>query len=318
MDEAQALLSAHGAILMVGLVFAGGLGLPVPVPAVLLAAGALAGSGKLSLPGAFAGSFAALIATDLLWYQLGRRYGRGILTLLCRISLEPDSCVQRTEGLFARRQGMAVLVAKFVPGLKTVAPPLAGMLRMRLPAFLAWDGAGTLAWAAAFVGVGLLFSDQVAWAAQLGGWAGAAAGAAFAAWLSWKYVDRWRFLRRLRIARITPEELHGRLQAGEDVVVVDLREGIELRLDGVKIRGALQMAPDELERRHEEIPRDRDVVLYCSCPGETAAASAALRLRQHGLIRVRPLAGGIEAWRALGYPLEPVLPVSGVQAAAVA
>jgi membrane protein DedA with SNARE-associated domain/rhodanese-related sulfurtransferase len=310
MDEAQRFLIEHGTLVLVGLVFAGGLGVPVPVPPVLLAAGVLAGSGKFSLGGAFAGSLLALLVTDLLWYELGRRYGRRILALLCRISLEPDSCVQRTESLFAQRQATTMLISKFVPGLKTAAAPLAGMLRMPLAGFVVYDSAGSILWVGTFIAVGYLFSDQVVRAARLSGWLAAAASLALLAWLGWKYLDRWRFLRRLRIARVTPEELHAQLQAGGNVVVVDLRAPIELQLDGAKVRGALQMAPDELARRHSEIPRDRDGVLYCSCPSEAAAASTALLLREHGLKRVRPLAGGIDAWRARGYPVEAIQAVA--------
>jgi membrane protein DedA with SNARE-associated domain/rhodanese-related sulfurtransferase len=306
MDEVQRFILGHGTMVLLSLVFAGGLGLPVPVPPVLLAAGVLAGSAKFSLGGIFAGALVALTVADLLWYELGRRYGRRVLALLCRISLEPDSCVQRSQDLFARRQAVTVLVAKFVPGLKTAAPPLAGMLRMPLVPFLVYDALGSILWVGAFLSIGYVFSDQVARAAQLGGWVALAAGLALLTWLGWKYVDRWRFLRRLQIARITPEELHQHLEAGDDVVVVDLRASIELQVDGSKVRGALQMTPEELERRHAEIPRDRELVLYCSCPSEAAAASVALLLRQHGLTRVHPLAGGIEAWRARGYPLEPV------------
>jgi rhodanese-related sulfurtransferase len=180
------------------------------------------------------------------------------------------------------------------------------MLRMRLLSFLVFDAAGALLWAGTFIALGYLFSDQVTRAVRLSGWMVGAAGLALALWLGWKFFDRWRFLRRLRIARVTPEELHQQLQAGRDVVVVDLRAPIELRLDGMKVRGALQMSPDELERRHAEIPRDRDLVLYCSCPSEAAAASVALLLRERGFTRVRPLEGGIDAWRARGFPLEAI------------
>jgi rhodanese-related sulfurtransferase len=168
-----------------------------------------------------------------------------------------------------------------------------------------------LIWVGTFIAVGFLFSDQVARAIRLTGWLAAGAGIAFAGWLAWKYFDRWRFLRRLRIARVTPEELHDQLEAGGDVMVVDLRASIELQVDGMKLPGALQMSPDELERRYQEIPRDRDLVLYCSCPSEAAAASVALLLRQRGLTRVRPLLGGLEGWRSRGYPLEAVQPATG-------
>ncbi len=285
MFEVQRFLSEHGSLVLVGLVFAGGLGLPVPGPPVLLAAGVLAGSGKFSLAGVFAGSAAVLVLTDLLWYQLGRTYGRRILGLLCRISLEPDSCVQRTESLFARRQAVAILIAKFVPGLKTAAPPLAGMLRMRVPAFVLFDAVGSLLWAGAFIAVGFLFSDQVAKATRLSGWLAAAAGLLFVAWLGWKYFDRWRFLRRLRIARVSPEELRRLLDAGADVMVVDLRGSVERQMDAVRLPGALHMSPDEVERWNADIPRDRDLVFYCNCPKEAAAASAALLLKRRGLTR---------------------------------
>ena len=306
MFEAQQFLAAHGTVVLFALVFASGLGLPVPAPPVLLAAGVLAGSGRFSLTAVLGGSLLALLLTDLIWYQLGRSYGRRILALLCRISLEPDSCVQRTEGVFTRRQEITILISKFVPGLKTVAPPLAGMLRMRLASFVAFDAVGTLLWAGSLMAVGFLFSDQVARAARLSGWILAAAGLLFAGWLGWKYFDRWRFLRRIRIARVTPEELRQKLQAGSGVVVVDLRGSAEKLVDAVKLPGALQMSPDELQRRYTEIPADRELVLYCSCPSEAAAASVALQLRQRGLTRVRPLLGGLDAWRARGYPLEPI------------
>jgi len=306
MFEAQQFLAAHGTAVLFALVFASGLGLPVPGPPVLLAAGVLAGSGRFSLPAVLGGSLLALLLTDLLWYQLGRFYGRRILALLCRISLEPDSCVQRTESVFTRRQEIAILISKFVPGLKTVAPPLAGMLRMRLASFVAFDAVGTFVWAGAFMAVGFLFSDQVTKAARLSGWILGAVGLLFAGWLGWKYFDRWRFLRRIRIARVTPEELRQKLQAGSGVVVVDLRGSAEKLVDAVKLPGALQMSPDELQRRYTEIPADRELVLYCSCPSEAAAASVALQLRQRGLTRVRPLLGGLDAWRARGYPLEPI------------
>ena len=306
MDDVVRFLTEHGTLVLVGLVFAGGLGLPVPAPPVLLAAGVLAGSGKFSLAAVFAGSLGAILLTDLLWYELGRRYGRRILALLCRISLEPDSCVQRTEDVFARRQTLAMAISKFVPGLKTAAPPLAGMLRMRLPAFLLADLVGTLLWVGAFVSIGFLFGDQVGQALRLSGWLAGAAAIAFIAWLGWKYFDRARFIRSLRIGRVTADELHARMAAGVNVLVVDLRASIELQVDGFKVPGALRMSPEEVGRRHQEIPRDRDVILYCSCPNEAAAASVALMLRQRGVTRVRPLLDGIDGWRARGYPLEAV------------
>jgi len=307
MADAQTFVAAHGLWLMLGLVFVGGLGVPLPAPPILIAAGVLAGSGRLPLWAVLGGSLAVLLAADLIWYQLGRWRGQRILRFICQISLEPDSCVQRTEDVFARREGTVLLVSKFLPGLKVVAAPLAGMLRMPLGQFALYDGAGTLLWVASFTALGYAFSGQVARfasAAWLGSWIGFAAGAGFAVWVGWKYFDRWRFLRELRIARITPDELHAKLLAGQQVVVVDLRHPFAFSGEGAKVSGALQMTPDELERRHGEIPRDQDVVLYCDCPNEASAARMALLLRERGVTRVRPLLGGLDAWRARGYPVE--------------
>ena len=299
-------IAARGLWVVFGLLFASGLGLPVPSAPVLLAAGVLAGSGRFSIAGVIGGAFVAHLATDFAWYVLGRWRGQRILSLLCRISLEPDTCVQRTGDLFARRQSTALVISKFVPGLRIVAAPLAGMLRMPVAGFATWDGLGTLLWVGTLAAIGYLFSEPVARAAapaaRLGSWLVLAVLLAFAGWLGWKSLRRRQFVRDLRVARITPEELHSQLEAGERVTVIDLRSP----LADTKVRGALQMAPDELERRHGEIPRDRDVVLYCNCPNEATAASLALRLRQRGIIRVRPLLGGLDAWQERGYPVESV------------
>jgi membrane protein DedA with SNARE-associated domain/rhodanese-related sulfurtransferase len=300
MEHVQAALTGHGIWVVLGLVLASGAGLPLPAPPVLLAAGVLAGAGRLSLAAVLAGSVLVVLATDLLWYQLGRWRGRSILGLLCRISLEPDSCVQRTEDLFSRYRGSALLVSKFLPGLKTAAPPLAGLIKMPLGEFTLYGGAGSLLWAAAFVLPGYLFSERIARAAPVGQWVAAAASLAFAAWLGWKVLQRRR---HLKVGRVTPDELFAQLEAGRAVLVVDLRHPNAI---DTKVRGALQMTPEELRRRETEFPRERDVVLYCGCPNEGSAAQMALLLRARGFRSVRPLLGGIEAWRARGYPVEPL------------
>src|SRR6266403_624863 len=167
-------IAARGLWVVISLVFASGLGLPVPSAPVLLGAGVLAGSGRFSLAGVIAGAFLAHLATDFIWYGLGRWRGQRILALLCRISLDPDTCVQRTGDLFARRQSTALVISKFVPGLRIVAAPLAGMLRVPVAGFATWDGLGTLLWVGTLAVVGYLFSGPVARAAApaaiLGPW----------------------------------------------------------------------------------------------------------------------------------------------------
>ncbi|HLE04701.1 MAG TPA: DedA family protein, partial [Anaerolineales bacterium] len=154
MNEAFQFLLRYGYAVLFGFVFAEQLGLPIPAIPVLLAMGALVGAGHFSLAIAIPVALLAALLSDVIWYQLGRYRGPSVLNLICRISLEPDSCVRRTENVFASHGARALLFAKFIPGLSTAAPPLAGIFRMRLPRFLIWDGAGTLLWIGTFVGTG--------------------------------------------------------------------------------------------------------------------------------------------------------------------
>jgi len=244
------------------------IGFPVPAIPLLLAAGALAGAGKLNLELVIGTAVLASILSDMAWYEVGRRKGMKVLNLLCRMSLEPDSCVRRTEDIFASHGVRSLLVAKFVPGLTTAAPPLAGIFRMRRSRFVFFDAVGAAIWAGAFAGLGWLFSDRLerlaVQAARLGTWVLVILLTSLAAYVLWKYVHRQLFLRRLRIARITPEELKQKLDAGEDVMIVDLRHSMDFEAEPHVIPGAMRVSADDLEGRHHEIPRDRDVILYCT------------------------------------------------------
>jgi membrane protein DedA with SNARE-associated domain len=254
--------------LLFGAVLAEQLGLPLPAAPLLLSAGALAGMGKLDFAAALALSGLASLAADLAWYEAGRRRGGRILAWLCRLSLEPDSCVRRTEDAFARHGARTLLVAKFVPGLSTIAPPLAGIAGMTAWRFAAWDGAGALLWAGTYLALGVVFERQIEAVARgieaLGGDLLGAGGVLLLAWLALKWLQRRRFLRRLRVARITPEELKSKIDGREPVVVVDLRHHRDFDADPVTVPGALRLSTDELQQRHLEIPRDRDIVLYCT------------------------------------------------------
>jgi len=268
MNETLGFLLRHGYSVLFAWVLVEQLGLPVPSVPLLLAAGALAGRGRLSLSLVAGLPIVAALMSDALWYQLGRRRGVKVLQFLCRISLEPDSCVRRTENVFARHGARSLVVAKFVPGLNTAAPPLAGVFRMRLSRFLFFDALGVMVWVGAFVGLGYVFSDQLERVAdhalRLGTGLLVLLLVALAGYIGWKYLHRRRFLRELRIARITPEELKRKLDAGEDVVVVDLRHSYDFEAEPGTIPGAYRMEASELDQMSEQIPRDRDVVLYCT------------------------------------------------------
>jgi membrane protein DedA with SNARE-associated domain len=244
------------------------MGLPIPCTPWLLAAGALAHTGRPALVTVVL--LAALGASlgHLGWYFAGRRWGYGVLRVLCRISIEPDSCVQRTQGTFDRFGQGALVAAPFIPGLTTIAPPMAGLSGMPLWKYLALDALGDVLWASTFVGLGYLFGDQVTWVLRGGLMYGRSilgvALAIFVVWLLYKLIQRERVRRKLHVDRIRPTELQQLLQQANPPLVLDLRHRRELVDDPHTLPGALQVSPGELPSRHSEIPRNRDVVLFCS------------------------------------------------------
>ena len=267
MHEITSFLLRHGYGVMCLTVLAEQLGLPLPATPFLLAVGALAGLGHFSFVAALALATAAAVVGDAVWYELGRRKGNAVLRLLCKISLEPDSCVNNTRIAFERRGSRTLLIAKFVPGLSTMAPPMAGVTRMAFGRFLLADTAGAALWAGAFLALGFVFNGQLEavaeWAGRLGKGLGVLLFALLGGYLAVKYYQRRRFIRSLRVARITPEEVIEKVQAGEPMVILDMRGGHVNDAD-LRLPGSLVLRYDELSERHTEIPRDRDVILYCT------------------------------------------------------
>jgi membrane protein DedA with SNARE-associated domain len=268
MHRAFEFLIHHGYVVLLGWVFVEQAGIPVPATPLLLAAGALAGAGDLNIFAALLWAGLGAVAADSIWFQLGRHKGIKILQLLCRISLEPDSCVRRTEGIFSKQGARSLLVAKFVPGLGLVTPPLAGIFRMRFRRFLIFDAMGSTLWAATFLGVGYVFSGQIERVAErlasLGGWLLVLLVGALALYIGYKFVARQRFLHDLRIARITPEELKNKIDSGEELVIVDLRHSMDFEAEPETIPGALHIDAKELQEKNDRLPRDREVILYCT------------------------------------------------------
>jgi membrane protein DedA with SNARE-associated domain len=257
--ELTRFLIHHGYSVIFFWVLAEQAGMPLPSVPLLLTAGALSAEGKISFDVLLLLTFCGAFLSDLMWFQLGRTQGGRILNLLCRISLEPDSCVKNTENLFMKRGASSLLVSKFLPGLNTVAQPMAGIVRLSWLKFLAYDICGTLFWANSILLIGRIFHRQVQDVLSLLHRSGLPllfiVLVASAAWIG--------FIRKLRVSRIGPDELKEELDSGR-AVVVDLRNGFTLDEDSVQIPGALRLTPEELEVRHEEIPRDRDVILYCT------------------------------------------------------
>jgi membrane protein DedA with SNARE-associated domain/rhodanese-related sulfurtransferase len=288
--------------------FAGQSALVVPIVPLLVSAGALAAHGELHVGLAIVALAAGIIPGDTVWYWLGRKRGRRILGRVCRISLEPDTCVRRTQRVLGRWGAKALLIAKFIPGLSTVALPMAGTYGMRLRRFLLFDAIGALAWCTAYVTLGYVTAHQVAGLAPgaltLNWRTVAVALAAVALYLGWKYARSRRQVHRAWVDRITPESLRHRQLAGEPVAVVDLRHELEFEAEPYTIPGAIYIPAERIAERHHEIPRGVEVVLYCTCPDQTRSARTAVRLRRRGVTRVRPLEGGLDAWQARDYPIE--------------
>jgi membrane protein DedA with SNARE-associated domain/rhodanese-related sulfurtransferase len=286
------------------------LGLPLPAVPTLVIAGALAADGTLSLPAILGAAFVASMLGDGLWYAGGRIYGKRIMKFLCRISISPDSCVSQTEAHF-ERWGVGLLVfSKFIPGLSTITPPLAGAARMGWVRFGIFNGIGVVLWAGAGIGAGVALHSQVDWLLarlqDMGTLALALTAGLLAAYIGFKWWERRRFFRMLRMARISVDELYALMDKGANPVVVDVRSPVARSLDPRGIPGSLAADAREIGRLLGELPADRDIILYCTCPNEAGAAAVAKVLVNRGFTRVRPLHGGLDAWVAAGYSVLPL------------
>ena len=304
------ILLTYGYLLLFTWVLVEQFGIPLPASPVLLAAGALSAEGQMSFPLSLLLGVAGALIADSTWFLVGRRYGHHVLRLLCKMSMEPTICVRRTQDSFGRRRAVTLMIAKFVPGLATLAPPVAGENGMNFWEFLFFDGVGATAWITALLLAGRLFGDALKRDPSLLNWVGRFSGLLLVlgilGFFIGRLVRRRRFLRELVKARLEPEDLKRQLDAGEPVYIVDLRHPLELLPDPFTLPGAIHLSPDSLAARHLEIPRDRDVVLFCTCPSEATAAKTAMTLVKLGIDRVRPLRGGYDEWKRLGFPLDAV------------
>lgn len=290
------------------------LGVPIPTVPLLLTAGTLAATHRMNPVLALAAVLAGSLVSDSAWYWMGKRYGGSVVKLLCRLTMESNTCVRKTEGFFARRGPRTLLVAKFIPGLSTVAPPIAGQTGMRYRMFAAFDAAGILIWGTAFMAAGYFFGDVLKRHPNALAWVGRFGVALFAVLLLvffvWRFFRQRAFLREIRMARLDPHELKEMLDRNQPVFIVDLRHPLDYLPDPRTLPGAVMITADKLVERCKDIPRDRDVVLFCTCPSEATSAKMALAVRKLGVYRVRPLRGGFDEWKRLGYPLVEIEPVA--------
>jgi len=296
------------------------LGLPVPAVPTLLIAGALAADGRLPPLAVVTLAVAACLLGDGCWYAAGRLYGARVMRLLCRISLTPDVCVSQTQTSFERWGPAALVIAKFVPGLSMVAPPLAGATRMNMVRFAALSLLGATLWVGMALLGGVLLRVQIERLlprlAGIGAEAIVLVALLLLAYIAFKWWERRRFYAALEVARIGVDELHTRLTGADPPIVVDVRTATAQGLERRRIPGALHVPLLEVGRHVAELPREREIVFYCACPNEASAAQAARLLLTQGFARVRPLHGGLDAWIAAGFAVEEALPAAAAKPAA--
>jgi membrane protein DedA with SNARE-associated domain/rhodanese-related sulfurtransferase len=300
----------HAYLILFGWIVAEQIGLPIPSVPLLLTAGTLTATHQVSLSLVLLSAVVACLISDSIWYFMGARYGGTIVRMVCKLSFESASCVRRTGDFFQRYGSRALLLAKFIPGLGAVAAPIAGQSKMPYATFITFDAAGALLWSLSATLVGRFFGDYLKHHPNALGQVGHSAGLLFILLLlgffCYRIYRQRAFLRQIRGAKIEPEELKAMLDAGEDVYIIDLRHPLDYLPDPRRLPGAVLFKPDTLVAEGDRIPRDRDIVLYCTCPSDATSARTALRLRNLGIYRVRPLHGGYDGWKKLGYQLEPM------------
>jgi membrane protein DedA with SNARE-associated domain/rhodanese-related sulfurtransferase len=301
MSQLTHLVHAYGLLIVFGTVLLEQIGLPIPAFPMLIVVGALAVDGHANWALCLAASVIACLMSDYFWFRTGRFYGKRILRVLCRISLSPDSCVSQTEDTFKRYGPNSLLMAKFVPGFSTIAPPLAGAMGLGTARFVWLSLAGALIWSGAAIGFGAWFHDSIgevlSLVAQMGTTALEAGLGLLALFVLYKYVERRRLLKALGIPRISIDELKELIDGGIDPVIIDAR-GATARQFESAIPGALvydHAAPGQLM---DSLDKDSHIVVYCSCPNDVTAAQVAKAFLANGFDRARPLAGGLDAWNA--------------------
>jgi membrane protein DedA with SNARE-associated domain len=267
MDKVIPFLIQHGYAVLFIWVLVETMGLPLPSAPLLITMGALAGAGQVNLFLCIGVVVCAALLSDFFWYATGRKRGGKVLSSICRIALEPDSCVRRTESILEAYGARSLLITKFLPGLSAVSTPLAGVIRMPLSRFLLFDVLGILVWAGAYSLFGYIFSEELDraldYAAGMGKTLFLSVAGGLAIYILWKYAVRRRFLRQLAVARITPEELKQRLDAHETIMIIDVRHYLDFEADPYVIPGALRMSLDQAES-HPALSSDRETVVYCT------------------------------------------------------
>ncbi len=269
MNSFTQLLLVHGYYFVFFYVFGVGMGLPIPADPLLLIMGAMVGDHRYYLIPAFFAALVPAVLADYVWYEIGRYKGSSVLRLICRLAIEPDTCVRSTESTFTRRGVSTLYIAKFVPGMSLISMPMAGVIGMSRRRFLLADSVGCALWISTYMVVGMIFHNYVDLVIAQFGLFGKRAGVVvlcgLVLFIGYKYVQRWRILRELRANRITPSAVRDMLDTSkEGLTIVDLRHPSEVKRNSFKIPGALIMRPEELRALAREIPPEQEIILYCT------------------------------------------------------
>lgn len=269
MESLIQFLTQYGYAVLGGWVLAEEVGLPLPAAPVLMAAGAMSAKGPFHLSLALMVSVLGCVIGDLFWFRVGQAGNHRALRLICRISLEPEVCVRRTTTLIGKYGPKSLLVTKFIPGLNAVASPLAGSAGIGEPTFLLFNFLGSVIWCGCFLGIGYLFREKVGsialWMGQFK-WIIALTLLVLipAAYIAFKYWQRRSFTREIWMDRISAEDLLQRIKSNDMPVVVDLRHNLDFLPDPRTLPNAIRIPAEELNERYDEIPPDREVILYCT------------------------------------------------------
>jgi len=264
-DWISLFLARYGGAAMFLFSFLENIGSPFPALPLFVLAGAISFGSRASLPLMVAGAVLGAVAADGIWYQVGRRRGKRVLFLLCRISLNPDVCVESAVDQFHRRKIAAILLAKFLPGVNSVMPPLAGIAAVPFPRFLAVDALGAFLWAGSGLGLGRHFGPEIAESARtIQGGVGWILAAGLAVYLLWAVGFRIFLVKRYAAPRISQEELYEWMRGENPPIVLDLRRDEYYDRSERMIEGSFRLRPATFHRFAHHLPRDRDLVFYCT------------------------------------------------------
>ena len=286
-------------------------GLPLPALPTVLTAAALSAQHPNQLATVVMAGVGGALLGDLAQYWCGRRFGRRILSMICKVSFSPDFCVSQTEAMLSKIGPLSLIFAKFFPGVSLLSVAMAGITQMRLPLFLFLDAIGALLFIGSIAAFGWMFQDEIISAvdklATFGLWGAIAALAMLALYMAARWVQRQLFIRSLRMSRITVAELRRLMAEGKRILILDVRP-LDARAAGGIIPGAVAAHATEIKAVLEGYTHEHETIVYCACPNEASAATAAKHLRRAGFKRIRPLLGGIDAWIQAGHLLEPYQP----------